>query len=305
MDTAALAGLILGVGIAVFLLMGAPISVGVGLSATLAMFVILGVENGVLTSAQQVFRGINSFPLLAIPFFVLAGVIMNNGGIALLLINAAKVMVGRMPGSLAQTNVAANALFGSVSGSAVAAAAATADPLTEPNNALAATLVWASEPGILPTITLAALISKRAIPPLFMITPARTKNGMASRGKELIPRKTCWAEVRTPFSTPRMTNMARVAESPTPTLIGAPMRRKTAMPTPRMRPASAAVSMGQPSLEKLGFGVQIDGTLGTREDPDQVVEGVEDDEDAGARRSRPRCDPSRRTPAPTRRGPTR
>ncbi len=124
MDTAALAGLILVVGIALFLLMGAPISVGVGLSATLAMFVILGVENGVLTAAQQMFRGINSFPLLAIPFFVLAGVIMNNGGIALRLINAAKVMVGRMPGSLAQTNIAANALFGAVSGSAVAAAAA-------------------------------------------------------------------------------------------------------------------------------------------------------------------------------------
>ncbi|MGV8966715.1 MAG: TRAP transporter large permease [Cellulomonas sp.] len=124
MDPAALAGLILVVGIAVFLLIGAPISVGVGLSATLAMFVILGVENGVLTSAQQIFRGINSFPLLAIPFFVLAGVIMNNGGIALLLINAAKVMVGKMPGSLAQTNIAANALFGAVSGSAVAASAA-------------------------------------------------------------------------------------------------------------------------------------------------------------------------------------
>lgn len=124
MEPAALAGLILVVGIAVFLLLGAPISVGVGLSATLAMFVILGVENGVLTAAQQVFRGINSFPLLAIPFFVLAGVIMNNGGIALRLINAAKVMVGKMPGSLAQTNVAANALFGAVSGSAVAAAAA-------------------------------------------------------------------------------------------------------------------------------------------------------------------------------------
>ena len=124
MDTAAIAGLILVIGIALFLLMGAPISVGVGLSATLAMFVILGVENGVLTAAQQMFRGINSFPLLAIPFFVLAGVIMNNGGIALRLINAAKVMVGRMPGSLAQTNVAANALFGAVSGSAVAAAAA-------------------------------------------------------------------------------------------------------------------------------------------------------------------------------------
>jgi tripartite ATP-independent transporter DctM subunit len=124
MDPAAFAGLILVVGIVVLLVMGAPISVGVGLSATLAMFVLLGVQNGVLTSAQQVFRGINSFPLLAIPFFVLAGVIMNNGGIAVLLINTAKVMVGKMPGSLAQTNVAANALFGAVSGSAVAAAAA-------------------------------------------------------------------------------------------------------------------------------------------------------------------------------------
>jgi tripartite ATP-independent transporter DctM subunit len=124
MDPAAFAGLILVVGIVVLLVMGAPISVGVGLSATLAMFVLLGVQNGVLTSAQQVFRGINSFPLLAIPFFELAGVIMNNGGIAVLLINTAKVMVGKMPGSLAQTNVAANALFGAVSGSAVAAAAA-------------------------------------------------------------------------------------------------------------------------------------------------------------------------------------
>ncbi|MBF0686573.1 MAG: TRAP transporter large permease [Cellulomonas sp.] len=124
MDPAALAALILLGGIAVFLLIGAPISVAVGLSSLAAMVTALGFENGVLTSAQQVFRGINSFPLLAIPFFVLAGVIMNQGGIALRLVNAAKVMVGRMPGSLAQTNVAANALFGAVSGSGVAAAAA-------------------------------------------------------------------------------------------------------------------------------------------------------------------------------------
>ncbi|WP_250444859.1 TRAP transporter large permease [Actinotalea sp. C106] len=124
MDPAALAALILVAGIAIFLVIGAPISIAVGLSSLTALFVILGVENGVLTSAQQIFRGINSFPLLAIPFFVLAGVIMNNGGIALRLINAAKVMVGRTPGSLAQTNVAANALFGAVSGSGVAAAAA-------------------------------------------------------------------------------------------------------------------------------------------------------------------------------------
>ncbi|RMB62129.1 TRAP transporter large permease [Tessaracoccus antarcticus] len=124
MDPALFAALILLAGIAIFLLIGAPISIGVGLSSMFALFVLLGMENGVLTSAQQVFRGINSFPLLAIPFFVLAGVIMNNGGIALRLINAAKVLVGRAPGSLAQTNVAANAMFGAVSGSGVAAAAA-------------------------------------------------------------------------------------------------------------------------------------------------------------------------------------
>ncbi|MGO1927308.1 MAG: TRAP transporter large permease, partial [Brachybacterium tyrofermentans] len=80
--------------------------------------------NAMLTAAQQMFRGVDSFALLAIPFFVLAGVIMNNGGIALRLINAAKALVGWAPGSLMQTNVVANALFGSVSGSAVASVAA-------------------------------------------------------------------------------------------------------------------------------------------------------------------------------------
>jgi tripartite ATP-independent transporter DctM subunit len=124
MDPASLAALLLLVGIALLLVIGAPISVAVGLSSLAAMFVFLGTEDGVLTAAQQIFRGINSFPLLAIPFFVLAGVIMNNGGIALRLIDASKVLVGRAPGSLAQTNVAANALFGAVSGSGVAAAAA-------------------------------------------------------------------------------------------------------------------------------------------------------------------------------------
>lgn len=124
MDVAALAATILVVGIFGLILLGAPISVAVGLSSVLAAVSVLGLEGGSIVSAQRLFRGINSFSLLAIPFFVLAGVIMNNGGIALRLINAAKVLVGRMPGSLAQTNVAANALFGAVSGSAVASVAA-------------------------------------------------------------------------------------------------------------------------------------------------------------------------------------
>lgn len=67
---------------------------------------------------------LDSFSLLAIPFFILAGNLMNSGGIAMRLINLAKVMGGRLPGSLAHCNVLANMMFGAISGSAVAAAAA-------------------------------------------------------------------------------------------------------------------------------------------------------------------------------------
>ncbi len=124
MASAGIAGLILFVGVAFYLIIGAPISISVGIASVLAMFSILGPENALQTSAQRMFTGMNSFTLLAIPFFILAGVIMNNGGIAMRLVNCAKVLAGRMPGSLAQTNVLANMMFGSISGSAVAAAAA-------------------------------------------------------------------------------------------------------------------------------------------------------------------------------------
>ncbi|EKO3989429.1 TRAP transporter large permease, partial [Vibrio fluvialis] len=76
------------------------------------------------TSAQRMFVGLDSFALLAIPFFILAGNIMNNGGIAIRLINFSKIVSGFFPGSLAQTNVVSNMLFGSISGSGVASAAA-------------------------------------------------------------------------------------------------------------------------------------------------------------------------------------
>jgi tripartite ATP-independent transporter DctM subunit len=111
-------------GMVVLMAIGAPISISIGLPSAISMILVLGLENGALTSAQRLFNGVNSFALLAIPFFVLAGGIMNNGGIATRLINLAKVLVGRTPAPLAQTNVIANMLFGSVSGSAVAAAAA-------------------------------------------------------------------------------------------------------------------------------------------------------------------------------------
>lgn len=130
MDVAVQAAMILFFGVAILLVIGAPISVSVGIASVLAMFSILEADNALLTSAQRMFTGMNSFALLAIPFFILAGVIMNNGGIAIRLVNCAKVLSGRLPGSLAHTNIVANMLFGSISGSAVAAAAAVGGTMT-------------------------------------------------------------------------------------------------------------------------------------------------------------------------------
>ncbi|PSL40181.1 tripartite ATP-independent transporter DctM subunit [Planomicrobium soli] len=130
MDVAVQAALILFIGVAFLLIIGAPISISVGVASALAMFTLLEMDNGALTSAQRMFTGMNSFTLLAIPFFILAGVIMNNGGIAIRLVNCAKVLSGRLPGSLAHTNVVANMLFGSISGSGVAAAAAVGGTMT-------------------------------------------------------------------------------------------------------------------------------------------------------------------------------
>ena len=79
---------------------------------------------GIATVSQRLANGLDNFSLLAIPFFIFAGTLMNSGGIAIRLIKLAQVMVGRVPGSLGHVNVLANMMFGSISGSAVAAAAA-------------------------------------------------------------------------------------------------------------------------------------------------------------------------------------
>jgi len=117
-------GIIMLVVAPMLLIFGVPISVSMGLPAVIGMFLILKPEAVAITSAQRIFTGINSFSLLAIPFFVLAGVIMNNGGIAKRMITFAKAIIGFIPGSLAQANIVANMFFGAVSGSGVAAAAA-------------------------------------------------------------------------------------------------------------------------------------------------------------------------------------
>jgi len=130
MDPNTVAGLILLFGIALGIIFSVPIAVTIGMSSLLAGMSLLGGEQAVLATAQRMYTGINSFPLLAIPFFVLAGVLMNSGGIATRLIDAAKALTGKAPAALAQTNVLANAMFGAVSGAAVASAAAIGTVMT-------------------------------------------------------------------------------------------------------------------------------------------------------------------------------
>lgn len=106
------------------LFLGVPISIGILVSSIVTALSSLSWDQVTFIVMQKMNSGIESFSLLAVPLFVLAGNIMNNGGIARRLINFAKILVGRIPGSLAQTNVLGNMLFGALSGSAVAAAAA-------------------------------------------------------------------------------------------------------------------------------------------------------------------------------------
>ncbi|MFM2476502.1 TRAP transporter large permease [Celerinatantimonas sp. MCCC 1A17872] len=109
---------------AVMLVIGIPVSYAIGLSSLATILLSLPLDPAITVVSQKMASGLDSFSLLAIPFFILAGNIMNQGGIALRLINFAKVLGGRLPGSLAHCNVLANMMFGSISGSAVAAAAA-------------------------------------------------------------------------------------------------------------------------------------------------------------------------------------
>lgn len=134
MSLAVTTAIVMTVILIVLLALGASISIAIGLSSAAAMLCMLSPDVSFITSAQRIFSGANSFSLIAIPFFILAGNIMNNGGIAIRLVNVAKVLSGRMPGALAQSNVVANMMFGAISGSGAAAAAAiggTMGPLEE------------------------------------------------------------------------------------------------------------------------------------------------------------------------------
>ncbi len=104
--------------------MGVPIAISIAVASVLAICAVLPVDVASMVVAQKLATGLDSFSLLAIPFFIVAGSIMNHGGIALRLVEFAKLIGGFLPGALAHVNILSNMLFGSISGSAVASAAA-------------------------------------------------------------------------------------------------------------------------------------------------------------------------------------
>ncbi|MBU2984262.1 TRAP transporter large permease [Saccharophagus degradans] len=108
----------------VLLAINVPIAIAIAISTLATMLVTIDSLPAVTTLAQRMSAGMDSFALLAIPFFIFSGFLMGQGGIARRLIDFAKVLVGQLPGGLAFVNVIACALFGSISGSAVAATSA-------------------------------------------------------------------------------------------------------------------------------------------------------------------------------------
>lgn len=109
-------------GVFLFLLFfGAPVAVAM-LFASIVNIIYIGLP-GVI-AAQRMIDSLNSFPLLAVPFFILAGVIMNQGGITRRLVDVSRAFVGHRPGGTAQVNVLASIFFSGISGSASADTAA-------------------------------------------------------------------------------------------------------------------------------------------------------------------------------------
>ncbi|MGB3611611.1 MAG: TRAP transporter large permease [Cellvibrio sp.] len=109
---------------AVLLAFNVPISISIGIATLCTMLFTIDAGPAVVTIAQRMASGVNSFALLAIPFFILSGILMGRGGIAHRLIEFAKVMFGMLPGGLAFVNIISCTLFGAISGSAVAATSA-------------------------------------------------------------------------------------------------------------------------------------------------------------------------------------
>src|SRR5699024_6389193 len=116
----------------VLLLINVPIAFALALACIFALFYDGGIP---LTIApQRIYTGLESFPLLAIPFFILAGSIMDKGGVSLKIINLANTLVGHIRGGLAMITVVASMIFASMTGSSTAATAAIGKIVVPPMN---------------------------------------------------------------------------------------------------------------------------------------------------------------------------
>jgi tripartite ATP-independent transporter DctM subunit len=108
----------------ILFVLGVPIAFCLGLSTLATMLFTMDFLPAVTTIAQRMAGGIDSFALLAIPLFILSGLLMAQGGIARRVIDFSKAVIGSLPGGLAFVNVISCMLFGAISGSAVAATSA-------------------------------------------------------------------------------------------------------------------------------------------------------------------------------------
>ncbi len=106
----------------VFLLMGIPISFCLAMAASFSVYFFSDIP--MITLVQKMFRGVDSFTLMAIPFFVFSGNIMARGGVSHKLTNLAAAFVGKTTGGLAMVSTASSAMFGAISGSAPATTSA-------------------------------------------------------------------------------------------------------------------------------------------------------------------------------------
>jgi C4-dicarboxylate transporter, DctM subunit len=108
--------------LALCLLIGVPIAISLGVSALVAIYFGSTLPLAIIT--QKAFTSLDSFPLLAIPFFMLAGILMGKGGVSQRLLNLATAMVGWMVGGLSMVTIVACMFFAAISGSGPATVAA-------------------------------------------------------------------------------------------------------------------------------------------------------------------------------------
>lgn len=161
----------------IFIVLSVPVSIALGLSSVITLIVFADIP--MMVVIQKIFEGVNSFSLMAIPFFILAGNVMSSGGVSKKLVDFADGFLGRVKGGLALVATAASAFFGAISGSAPATTAAIGSIMIKPmeekgydRDFAAATVASSGTIGLLipPSITmiLYGVIANASIGKLFL-----------------------------------------------------------------------------------------------------------------------------------------